>query len=339
MICEKCFGDKFILDHIKSKNSQIYSLCEYCESENISAILPIDLLDIISPLLGLYLESDEEDAKSLIFYFRRDWNLLVLPDENKANLILDAIFVNEAILTKKFKSKQSQNSRLNLWNDFQNELKHINRFFPKIKLIDQEELKFLFSFLILKNPPDIFFRARISERDSKYDNTEMGKPPEKIAKAGRANPIGISYLYTASDVQAAIAEVRPSVGDHISVATYKSMESLVLLDLRNPKSISPFQIEPDDQLKLLNDIEFLSKLGEQLSRPVLPREAELEYLASQYLCEMIKHFNYDGVVYNSSVSSGYNIAFFDDRKIKITEPISIHCISKVNYEHQTYAQV
>ena len=50
----------------------------------------------------------------------------------------------------------------------------------------------------------------------------------------------------------------------------------------------------------------------QLSKPVLPREADLEYLPSQYLCEFVKHVGFQGITFKSSLSNGDNYALFND---------------------------
>jgi hypothetical protein len=57
---------------------------------------------------------------------------------------------------------------------------------------------------------------------------------------------------------------------------------------------------------------YLVMLGEEISKPITPREAELEYLPSQYLCEFMKSLGYEGIVYNSSLSDGDNYALFID---------------------------
>ena len=62
---------------------------------------------------------------------------------------------------------------------------------------------------------------------------------------------------------------------------------------------------------LRSDVEFLEKLGEELTRPVLPRSAAFEYVPSQYLCEYVKVCGFDGVMYRSSVGDGVNLALFD----------------------------
>lgn len=161
----------------------------------------------------------------------------------------------------------------------------------------------------------------------------MGKPPAKISTAGRANPIGIPYLYTASNISTAIAEIRPHKGDSVTVAKFDILEPLKLADLRNPRqSISPFTLKDEDELnQIYLDLDYLCHLGEELSKPILPREAHLEYLSSQYLCELIKHCGFDGVVYKSSVGDGDNFAIFYDEKLKASE-VECYQVNNVNFD-------
>jgi len=60
-----------------------------------------------------------------------------------------------------------------------------------------------------------------------------------------------------------------------------------------------------------SDLPFLERLGEELTRPVLPQAAAIDYTPSQYLCEFIKKRGFDGVVYRSCVSDGINLARFN----------------------------
>ena len=63
--------------------------------------------------------------------------------------------------------------------------------------------------------------------------------------------------------------------------------------------------------QLRADIPLLDRLGEELTRPVLPSGVAIDYVPSQYLCEFIKKCGFAGVVYRSSVSSGRNLALFE----------------------------
>ena len=88
---------------------------------------------------------------------------------------------------------------------------------------------------------------------------------------------------------------------------------MTLIDLRNPReTVSPFLLtDPGEMGKMLADIPFLERLGYELTRPVLPKSAALDYIPSQYICEFIKKTGFHGVLYSSSVSEGINLALFD----------------------------
>ena len=110
------------------------------------------------------------------------------------------------------------------------------------------------------------------------------------------------------------------------------LKYLKFADLRNPRqTISPFSLTDDGLNQLFLDLNYLCHLGEELSKPILPREAHLEYLSSQYLCELIKDCGFDGVVYKSSVGDGDNFAIFYDENL---EAIDIKCykINNVNFD-------
>ncbi len=162
--------------------------------------------------------------------------------------------------------------------------------------------------------PRYIYRARINRSSKYFSLTEMGKPPSDKAPDGRANPKGISYYYGASNEKTAIAETRPYKTDIVYVAKSKLNPKTILIDLRNPKStISPFNLD-DDSLVLLYEkhMPFLLHLSISLSKPILPHKKELEYLPTQYLCELIKDSGFNGIVFKSSLEKGDNYVIFDD---------------------------
>ena len=57
---------------------------------------------------------------------------------------------------------------------------------------------------------------------------------------------------------------------------------------------------------------FLVHLSDKLSQPVLPHKKELEYLPTQYLCELIKDRGFNGIAFKSSLEKGYNYVIFDE---------------------------
>ena len=329
--CSNCFNDDFLAKQIKNLSKQNGD-CDYCRTENIEIINSIELSDYFQPLIDLYDVTDK--GKSLVDLLKKDWILFSSLDIGLAKLLL------EDILNTKFDDLYIPKANINFsnilnWQDFKNEMKHDNRYFPK-KAPGYEHLNGLLQYLILPSEivPHYLYRARINEDGNPINIDYMGKPPAKISTAGRANPIGIPYLYTASNISTAIAEIRPHKGDGVTVAKFDILEPLKLADLRNPRqSISPFALDEDELNRIFLDLDYLCHLGEELSKPILPREAHLEYLSSQYLCELIKHCGFDGVVYKSSVGDGDNFAIFYDEKLKASE-IECYKINNVNFDFE-----
>ena len=109
------------------------------------------------------------------------------------------------------------------------------------------------------------------------------------------------------------------------------LDDLELVDLRHPrKTVSPFTgggAENVGQMRF--DLEFLERLGNELTRPVSRQASAFDYTPSQYLCEFIKKCGYDGVIYRSSVSDGINLALFYPEKATIGE-IGQHKVDQVS---------
>ena len=185
------------------------------------------------------------------------------------------------------------------WNGFGDELKYKNRFMPS-RTIDLDVLKRIFPASIkVLGPGEKFYRARLSKDGQAIPPNNLGRPPAEFATAGRANPVGISYLYMASNEYTAISEVRPTVTDRVSVGTFIAKDEVRLVDLLRPGIKSPF--DPDIDLELtVKHLGYMRLLGDEISKPVNPRTSNLDYLQSQYLCEFIKTCGYDGVLFKSS---------------------------------------
>ncbi len=112
----------------------------------------------------------------------------------------------------------------------------------------------------------------------------MGKPPELLTKGGRANPIEFHTSTPLLDPQTSIAEVRLNVGISLLVARITPSQELTLLDLRNPREISPFAIDADNLLKLLNDLNFSAGLAtNSLKRSFQGRQISNTWLVSIFV--------------------------------------------------------
>lgn len=333
--CANCFGDAFLQKQIEDRLSTGRGDCDYCGAMNVPLADPIDFRDLFELLLGVYCRGK---GRSLVKWLKADWSLFDSLNDIRASDLLSDILDDEDIIRRQFMpSIPDDGSALERWHEFRGELMHENRFFPK-KVPDLDRLRDLLDGYLCAEMgciPEILYRARICDTDQPYALDKMGRPQKAYAGHGRANPAGIPYLYLASDIDTAIAEVRPHTGDKVCVAEFEMAAGLRIADLRHPrKTISPFSLSDEAAVSALRkDVSFLCQLGEELTRPVLPRAAHLEYLPSQYLCEFIKDRGFDGVMYGSSVGAGINIALFE-RELPIVGHVRLFAVKRVNVDKE-----
>lgn len=314
--CSKCFGDRGLSREIIPTLPSSLGTCSYCGTENESLVEPAALRDCFELVVNIYRRDNE--GKSLVEWFKDDWAMFDHPRMDIAHakeLLADILDDGDIVRQKFLPSDSCLTDRLDWWRKLRSELMYENRFFPKTKL-NEDRLGDLLDHLLLDRDelPDKWYRARIQETDTAYSANEMGAPPKRRAAHGRANPAGIPYLYIASNPNTAISEIRPHTGEIACVADFLVPKELDLkvVDLRHPrKTASPFILADENDVALLRgDIEFLEHLGEELTRPVLPQAAAIDYVPSQYLCEFIKNRGFHGVMYRSSVGTGVNFALF-----------------------------
>ncbi|WP_310447311.1 RES family NAD+ phosphorylase [Thiobacillus sp.] len=308
-------------------HAKIHGTCSYCGTEDQSLVEPIALRDAFEQIISIYTLS--EDGKSLVEWLKEDWAMFDHRSMDIANakVLLADILDDGEIVRKNFVPATSSNTEaLDGWEELRQELMHENRFFPRNR-IDNEQLPPLLDQLKLEQDELEFYvrwyRARIQQTEEGFSVDKMGAPPKELASHGRANPVGIPYLYLASTPTTAISEVRPHTGETASVADFQIPNNLKIIDLRNPrKTFSPFfyifNLQEEKLESLRGWIGLLERLGEELTRPVLPHAAAIHYIPSQYLCEFVKKCGYDGVMYRSSVErEGVNIALFNPSQAKV----------------------
>ena len=350
--CEKCFSDYFIVKMIQSLGEE--GNCGYCSNKNVFCIDTQELAEFFSPFLNLYTAVDDfmplEELKTyqglrIWEIIQEDWEpfseytkqeeLLrdiaqgtgIDPDDN----ILFSTFVRN--MDEYWGDDREDEDSVAIWQTFTEELKWKNRYFTS-EVVDLDQLEHLLQFIgreFKYSENRILYRARHSEKNKVYQPNEIGKPPQDRATNGRANPNGIPCLYLASDEMTAIAEIRPYKNDYVTVGRFTITRNLSLIDLRE---ISPFQFATDeDFVDSIKQIVLLNTLGADLKKPINPRAGALEYLPTQYLCEFIKSKEWDGVIYKSSLGSGYNVAIFNDEKLKC-EKTGLFNVTNAEYDYE-----
>jgi len=330
--CPNCFIDHFLQTEIQSISLN-NGTCDFCGSASQPLVNPKQLIDRFEPLLDLY--RSDPFGKNLITLLQDDWNIFqTFSTELQTELLLQ-VSGNSNNLNERYSARFLKDvNNLQRWEDFREELKFRNRFFPS----NAPGIDHLMPFgkhLGRRATIDsqVFYRARTNNSCTLFTPDDMRKPPKDKAINGRANPLGISYLYVASDVDTAISEIRPHKGERVTIAEFKMLQDLELADLRDPKeSISPFQLNDDNELELIyKNLSYLTMLGNELSKPIIPQRVNLEYLPSQYLCELIKQIGFHGIIYKSSVSSGNNFVIFNDERLDVVSCSSYEIIDTKIY--------
>jgi hypothetical protein len=328
--CPKCFSSNY-LNQIIINNREMGN-CDFCLSENVNIYNPAELNLFFQNILDLYEISENgnqiEDQVIKDFDGKVFTEKLILAKATK-NLLLEIVkddlnnyselFENPVQLKFiNFNFEEVIIKPLELsWSKFSDEIKHINRFHLNNNL-DLDKLKSLFKHFAKDLPKGKKFnRARICESTKGFLPKEMGNPPIEKAKSGRANPMGISYLYLGSDLETTLYEARASLFDFVCVGEFRLEENIQVINL-SKNTYDPFILAENDSLEeVMMHSQFIEKLNQELSKPRRRNDSELDYLPTQYLSELIKSMGYAGIEYQSSLySSGYNLAIFTPKIFK-----------------------
>ncbi|MCU7550967.1 RES domain-containing protein [Chitinophagaceae bacterium LB-8] len=340
--CANCFIDREVIAFIETNSTQ-KGTCEICSKDDVGVIPASELLDIFQELILSYIpvNGEENQDGKLLYQQLKEWNLFnpLLNNDVVNNLVscIGGTLTTDApnlfqgpTIPRVFSSSDNiqKADEYNItWAKFKEEIKNTNRFFLHNQFGIENFKDILASYKRSYKKGKQFFRARNSNKEG-LEIALMGKPPANKATPGRANPTGISYLYLANDIKTTLYEVRAAIYDYVTVAKFELTDVVNIVSLRHSERISPFQL-PDIEKFLLYE-QFVRSLHSDLKKPLRRQDTELEYLPTQYLCELIKYLGYDGVEYSSSMNpSGFNIALFSDEKIK--------CISTQVFEVESIA--
>lgn len=162
----------------------------------------------------------------------------------------------------------------------------------------------------------------------------MGCPPKDLATPGRANPIGIPYLYLCDTAKTTYFEVRAVYLDKLSVGTFEIVRDLSLVDFIY--DVNLYLSFVDGSLPLSEIIikkKIIDAISSDLSKPLRRYDSELEYVPTQFICEYCKDYvNADGISFESSLHrGGRNYVLFDQTAAKCTRVVS-HIISRIDID-------
>ena len=169
------------------------------------------------------------------------------------------------------------------------------------------------------------FRVRLGYRKQDYRTlpypiAEVGAPPPAVVTLpGRANTVGVSYLYVAEDERTAVAEKRPHRGTLVTLATGRTTRELRLVDLAAGMTLaSPFDCNGEYLPSLVESCELFNHLNSEFAKPLRHTDDVHEYLPTQFFADWVKGHDYDGIRYGSAMSEGgTNIVLFDPAAVEM----------------------
>jgi RES domain-containing protein len=187
---------------------------------------------------------------------------------------------------------------------------------------------------------NVVFRVRPCGAGVEYASLEeVGPPPTGLAGAGRMNPAGISYLYTAFDSQTALAEVLPRPPCRAAIATLRLRSEVRVLDLTALPDIP--SIFDEDVAERRQVLLFLNRFVHAITQPVLRDGSEhIDYVPSQVVSEYFSQVHrFDGhclagIVYPSAVrDGGKNAVLFppDPQEARWTDVVELQSVQHCDY--------
>ncbi|WP_445620182.1 RES domain-containing protein [Kushneria sp. Sum13] len=334
--CANCFSDVTIKAKIEKEG--VLGRCKYCGAQKVTCLDVKFLADKLEIFLYRLIEDEAGENFSEILSL---YGIFSESIKQKDKFVFDVFGYD---VDKKYAFSFDSGSYQNQWEGFKEEIKHGNRFFPRAEIfsslfgrgVEDGEAVFyqlLEQLKITINTDDCMYRARISE--DKLGAEQMSCPPKEKVTGGRANPVGIPYLYLAENIKTCISEVRPNNTSKISVSKFKPVSELSVLDLTDPRKMCSAATFEEEQLEaVLGYLNLLEKFSSELSRPIRPESSHLDYIPTQFLCEFIKTVpGIDGLVFNSSLSDGKNYVFFLEEKLKAEEPF-LYGVTRIEHSYE-----
>lgn len=313
-----CFNDEEIRGFIASNGNN--GVCDVMGvQDNVVSIE--DLSEFLTDLLGLF-DSDVASNISLIDIIQGDWNLFY--NNNVARIILSEavrLFKPTMNINHVFYIKPVANY-VDIWGKLKHDLQYDTRYFINLQHYNHTD-PYLNECLKVDDYLHIgqrLYRARVLPNPvSNYGIDEMGCPPKETVSGGRANPIGIPYLYLCGDKDTTFYEVRARYKDRVSVGTFEVIQDMNLINLTNKTSLYLSSATGDFQSDVMHKL-LLNAIAKDMSKPLSRYDTELEYVPTQFICELCKINGADGICFNSSLHrSGMNYVLFcgnDDSRIK-----------------------
>ncbi|MBU1369529.1 MAG: RES family NAD+ phosphorylase [Bacteroidetes bacterium] len=330
IVCHNCFADKELKSFVIASASSVGD-CEVCGSSNVHLIELKELYDFLQELGACFKVVNQ--GVSLTTKIQEKWDLFT--SDHIAEIILN-------FALPKFSNKDSNELSLvdyaddivenySYWETLKEELKWSRRFFVDIGKLEELGWDGFFNMQYKISHDTKLYRARVHHQSGQpaYPSNEMMPPPSDIAHGGRANPVGIPYLYLSDNPETVLYEVRAAYLDELSVGVFQlnnEGSDIRIVDFTVvPSLFNVGKIKETIKAQLLREM-----ISTDLSKPMRRYDSEIEYIPTQFICEYIRVFTgADGIRFKSSLHPlGNNIVIFDKQFMNCKE-VKLNTVSAI----------
>lgn len=317
-VCANCFSDIEVKSHIDSLSSENGD-CNYCGSKAVPILAINELLDFFEELFALYKE--HTSGITLIDKIENDWSLF--SSKPIATEIISVVLQETSFSAWNTNTHLSYideiEENISYWFKLKESLKWERRFLVEMENIKDLEWEKFFQEQVIFNETEKFFRARIhfNEGEPMLYPSQMGCPDKKLVNGGRANPLGIPYLYLSRSSLTTLYETRALLHDEVSIGKFgiQSGKKLNIVDFTEKGSAFS---GVGDLLKHTKALRLKELISKDLSKPIRRYDSNIEYIPTQFICEFIRYVSKaDGVLFRSSIhGNGQNLVLFGTDKVE-----------------------
>jgi hypothetical protein len=362
--CIECFKDREIRDRFNSFNER--GNCDFCGAHD-KKVLDLDTMDsreIHDQNLAVDFENLTEqftndnstdflDQRHMLSdYLEKHTSIFsasissekiakflkcLLPQQYKENPALFDQPVIPTYLLNKDKMKKEGIFYGKTWKYFKYDIQHNNRFHST--MVNGEILADFFKdcSISLKDKKRLY-RARISNNGVPLKPKDMWSAPFGLASPGRLNASGIGYLYLSEDIMVCLQEIKASVNDICTVATFEvETNDLKVVDLGQISNISIFTT-PSLSRYLMN-YDIFQDIDSAMIKTSQKNKSETEFVPTEFMSDLIKSTGADGIMYKSTLDASIeDVVLFDgsesnNSKIhQLDSEIKTYRITKSSYE-------
>lgn len=327
--CSACFDAKTWVSNASPPESSP-AVCSFGHHYSSHTWPTTAWIDSLSRLFSIYEIAPDGSGDEVQTRIQEDWNIFHLEDR-LVRQFLKSVFqeghelLDDGVRVRlRARTDGAMSDHISSWARFSDEIRTKNRYFPS-SAPDRELLSRVLLNTVVPIPVDVdMYRGRVVD-GTPPSAGEMGAPPKERASGGRANPVGIPYLYLAYSEETCVYETRATNHSSIALGRFRPTRPLHVLnlaDIEPPDFFSVVEIESvDDQIAQVAIHRYLKALSHELRKPVRETDQLTDYIPTQYLCELAKSLQIDGVLYSSSLDAGgRNVVLFDTSSAECVAP-------------------